>query len=99
MTLKVDFCSYDAALYACKHWHYSKVLPASKLVKIGAWEDDRFIGCIIFSRGASPNISKPYAVGQENAKADYSTVETVSERWQSATSERPEKSLKSLTPA
>ena len=62
MTLKVDFCSYKAALYACKHWHYSKCVPASKLVKIGAWEDDRFIGCVIFSRGASPNICKPYGM-------------------------------------
>ena len=62
MTLKVDFCSYDAALYACKHWHYSKVIPASKLVKVGAWEDDRFIGAVIFSRGASKNISKPYGM-------------------------------------
>jgi len=62
MTLKVDFCSYDAALYACKNWHYSKVIPASKLVKVGAWEDDRFIGAVIFSRGASNNISKPYGM-------------------------------------
>ena len=62
MTLKVDFCSHDAALYACKHWHYSKVIPASKLVKIGTWEDDRFIGAVIFSRGASPNICKPYGM-------------------------------------
>jgi len=62
MTLKVDFCSYDAALYACKHWHYSKVIPASKLVKVGAWEDEHFIGAVIFSRGASNNINKPYGM-------------------------------------
>jgi len=62
MTLQVDFCSFDAAQYACTHWHYSKCVPASKLVKIGAWEDDRFIGAIIFSRGASPNICKPYGM-------------------------------------
>jgi hypothetical protein len=38
------------------------VIPASKLVKIGAWEGDRFIGVVIFSRGASPNICKPYGM-------------------------------------
>jgi hypothetical protein len=57
---KVDFCSYNAALYACKNWHYSKAIPCGKLVKIGAWEDDHFIGCVIFSRGSNNNIGKAY---------------------------------------
>jgi hypothetical protein len=36
--LKVDFCSHEAAKYACEHWHYSRCVPASKLIKIGVWE-------------------------------------------------------------
>lgn len=42
------------------NWHYSKRIPVGKLVKIGVWEDKSFIGCIIFSQGASSHLSKPY---------------------------------------
>jgi len=64
VNLKVDWCSYDAAKYACKNWHYSKCLPAGKIVKIGAWENGKFIGVVLFSRGATANIGKPYSLGQ-----------------------------------
>ena len=53
ISLKLDWCSYDAALYACKHWHYSGCMPASKLVKIGVWENGQFIGAVIYGRGAN----------------------------------------------
>ena len=58
--LRVDWCSYQAAKYAVENWHYSKTMPVAKLVAIGAWEDDIFIGSIIFSWGANPNLSKSY---------------------------------------
>lgn len=60
--LKLDWCSHEAAEYACKHWHYSKTLPRCKLVKIGVWEDDNFIGVVIFSWGATNNLVKPYGL-------------------------------------
>lgn len=44
----------QAANYAVKNWHYSRILPTGKLVKIGVFEESKFIGVIIFSRGASP---------------------------------------------
>lgn len=62
--LKVAPCSHDAAKYAVENWHYSEVLPAGKLFKIGAWEDDKFIGAVIFSYGANNNIGKPYNLKQ-----------------------------------
>lgn len=62
--LKIDWASHKAALYACRHWHYSKSIPAGKLVKVGAWEDGKFIGVVIFSRGATVNIGKPYKMDQ-----------------------------------
>jgi len=62
--LKLAPCSYKAAKYAVEHWHYSKSMPAGKTVKIGVWEDNKFIGCVIFSRGANPNIGKPYGLKQ-----------------------------------
>lgn len=62
--LRLDFCSREAALFAVKHWHYSKTLPASKLFKIGVWENQKFIGCVIYSYGANPQIGKPYGLKQ-----------------------------------
>ena len=61
-TLKLDWCSHKAAKYAVKHWHYSKSLPTPPLVKIGAWEDGKYIGCVIFSRGATDNLGSPYGL-------------------------------------
>lgn len=57
-SLRLDFCTYNAAKYAVMHWHYSKRMPAGKLVKIGIWENEVFIGAVIFGRGASNNLPK-----------------------------------------
>ena len=62
--LRVDFCSHKAAKYAVEHWHYSKSLPSGKVVKFGVWENDKFIGAVLFSWGANRNIGKPYNVTQ-----------------------------------
>jgi hypothetical protein len=37
-------------------------MPPPPRVTIGAWEDDRFIGVIIFSRGACQNLLMPYGL-------------------------------------
>lgn len=62
--LKLDWCDQVAAKYAVTHWHYSRSLPAGKSVKIGAWEDGRFVGCVVFSRGANNHIGAPYGLDQ-----------------------------------
>ncbi len=59
-TLKMGFCSYQAAKYAVEHWHYSKHLQQGKNVKIGIWENDIFIGAITFSSGSSPHLGARY---------------------------------------
>ena len=64
VNLKVDWCSYEAAKYACLNWHYSKCTPVGKLVKIGAWENGEYIGCVLFGRGANNNIGSPYCIKQ-----------------------------------
>jgi hypothetical protein len=51
----MDWATHAAAVYACRHWHYSGCMPAGKTVKVGAWELGRFIGCVIFGRGANNN--------------------------------------------
>lgn len=62
--LKVDWASHKAVVFSCTNWHYSKSVPVPPLVKIGAWEDGQFVGVIIFSRGASTNLYKPYGLQQ-----------------------------------
>jgi len=62
--LRMDWATHEAAKYACKNWHYSKSVPVPPLIKIGVWEDDKFIGVVIFSRGASSNLLKPYGLKQ-----------------------------------
>lgn len=57
MSLRLDWCSHEAAKYAVEHWHYSKCLPASKSEYIGVWEEERFVGAVIFGCGAG-NITK-----------------------------------------
>lgn len=60
--LRLDWCSHQAAKYAVEHWHYSRSLPTPPLVKIGVWENERFIGSVLFSRGANNNIGRPYGL-------------------------------------
>ncbi len=63
--LKIDWATHEAAKYACENWHYSKSVPVPPLVKIGVWENGAFIGVVIFSRGASSNLMKPYSLNQD----------------------------------
>src|SRR5947207_1304873 len=59
-TLKLDWCSYEAAKYAVKHWHYSRSLPCSKTARLGVWEDGKFIGAIVFAWGANRHLAGEY---------------------------------------
>jgi hypothetical protein len=62
--LKIDWATHEAAKYAVDNWHYSESMPAGKLVKVGVWENKKFIGVVIFGRGAGANIGKPYFLNQ-----------------------------------
>ena len=63
--LKIDWATHEAAKYACENWHYSKCLPVGKLVKVGVWEKGRFIGVVLFGRGANKNMLKPFGLNQD----------------------------------
>jgi len=63
--LRIDWASHEAAKFACENWHYSKCLPVGKLVKVGAWEGGKYIGCVIFGRGANHNMLKPFGLSQD----------------------------------
>lgn len=63
--LHLDWCSYKAAKFAVEHWHYSRCMPKSKNVYIGVWEDEKFIGAIIFGMGGGDATSgKRFGIGQ-----------------------------------
>lgn len=65
--LLIDWATHEAAKYACENWHYSGCLPVGKLVKVGAWESSRFIGVVIFGRGANKSLGEPYGCNQTNS--------------------------------
>ena len=50
--LRLAWCDIKAARHAVMNWHYSRALPAGKLVKVGAWEDGAFVGVVMFGLGA-----------------------------------------------
>jgi len=62
--LRIDWATHAAAKYACENWHYSKSVPVPPLVKVGVWEDGKYIGVVIFSRGANNNLLKPFGLEQ-----------------------------------
>lgn len=64
--LLVAPCDYKAAKYAVTHWHYSKSMAAFKNVCFGVWENDIFIGAVVFGRGANNNLHKPYDLQMSN---------------------------------
>jgi len=64
LSLKLDWCSFEAAKYAVLNWHYSKCMPSGKLTKIGVWENEKFIGCVLFGRGANNTLGSPYGLSQ-----------------------------------
>lgn len=61
-SFKMDWCSHEAAKFACKNWHYSGCIPKSKIVKIGCWEDESFIGCFIYGVGATSSLVQRYGL-------------------------------------
>lgn len=60
----VAACSYAAAKHAVESWHYSRAMPAGRLVRLGVWEDDAFVGVVLFGRGAAIHIGKPFGLRQ-----------------------------------
>lgn len=62
VNLKLDWATHEAARIACERWHYSRRLPLPPHVRIGVWEDGQYVGCVLFSRGASPGLLTPYGL-------------------------------------
>ena len=65
--LYIDYCDYKTAVFSVYHYHYSKSMPAGKLVRFGVWEKGNFIGSVIFGTGANPNLSSVLKVSPYEA--------------------------------
>jgi len=62
-------CTYKAALWACRQWHYSGRMSSGKMVYYGVWEGGRFVGAVVFSNGVTPHLFKRYGLtGKEGAE-------------------------------
>jgi len=59
---RLDWASHAAAKYACEAWHYTGRIPPGTSVRIGVWEDDRFIGVVVFSRGPSGHLGSAFGL-------------------------------------
>lgn len=62
--LRLDWATASAARYACAHWHYSGTAPPGVAVIVGVWEGGKFIGVVMFARGASKALGRPYGLEQ-----------------------------------
>jgi len=62
--LRLDWATHEAAAFACRRWHYSRTMPVPPRIYIGVWEDEQFIGVVLFSRGASPYLFSAYGVSE-----------------------------------
>lgn len=60
--LLVSPCDTKASRFAVTHWHYSKTLPVGKCVQHGVWENNRFVGVVIYAWGANHNLAKPFGL-------------------------------------
>lgn len=49
--LLIANCSFAAIKHSLMNYHYAKTIPTGKLVGFGVWEDDKFVGCVVFGRG------------------------------------------------
>lgn len=67
MSLRLDFCDQRAARHAVLRWHYSRAMPASKLVRIGVWEDGKFRGAILYGVGANRHLARPFGLDSTEA--------------------------------
>ncbi len=60
--LRLDFCSHEAAKHAVLRWHYSRAMPAAKLVRVGVWEGGQFVGAILYGSGANRHLARPFGL-------------------------------------
>lgn len=75
MSLRLDWCSHEAARFAVERWHYSRSLSSAKNAYVGVWEDDRFIGVVVFGIGSGNSTNGTrYGLARTNQMAELTRV-------------------------
>lgn len=60
--LLLEWTDHATALNAVQRWHYSRSLPGAVIGRLAVSERGRHIGCVIFGRGATPMIGRPFGI-------------------------------------
>jgi hypothetical protein len=60
--LRLDWASPAAMRHACLNWHYAKAVPTPPRLPVGVWEHGRYVGVVIFSRGAAPHLGRAFGL-------------------------------------
>ena len=60
--LELKWVDYKTAKYSVLNWHYSKSMPVGKMNYIGVWENNKFIGCVVYGQGACPYYHKRFNI-------------------------------------
>lgn len=59
-SLKIDFVTHEVYKAALKRWYYRPDVPVGKLVRLGVWEDGRFVGVVSFGPGSSSTLGQRF---------------------------------------
>lgn len=61
--IKLYTATPNQVRYACTNYHYAKTVPSVQ-VAFSCYEDDEFLGCILYGAGANNNLCKKYGLLQ-----------------------------------
>lgn len=61
---KIQIATNEMIEFACKNYHYSKSVPCGRKVAYSVFENNKFIGVIIYSLGANNNLAKSFGFVQ-----------------------------------
>jgi len=61
--IKLGQATPNQIRYACLRYHYARTIPTSQ-VSFSCYEDDEFIGVIMYGGGASPKLGRQYGLIQ-----------------------------------
>ena len=60
--MSLRFCTRETAAYAVKNWHYSRSMSGGLVVAMAVWEEQRFVGAIVYGVGATSALCRPYGL-------------------------------------
>ena len=56
--IEIKRISLKDAQRVCKVWHYSKTVTAGRTINYGVWQENNFVGTVIFGFGPCPTLGK-----------------------------------------